>query len=96
MLASARAITSGRIATNRLEPKPNASISRWLAGCVVPDAKDRMGFTALKRGYFYLVIWVVESDVVNAFMRNESAFNVPRHVLLYRLGQEFGDALRKA
>lgn len=55
-----------------------------------------MGSSGPKRGYTYPAISVAESEVVDACMRNESAVNVPRRAVSYRLGQEMGDALRKA
>ena len=55
-----------------------------------------MGRSGPKRGHTYQTASVAEGEVVDACMRNESAVNVPRRAVTYRLGQEMGDTLRKA
>ena len=55
-----------------------------------------MGRSGPKRGYTYPATSVVESEVVDACMRNESAVDVSRRAITDRLRQEAGDTLGQA
>ena len=55
-----------------------------------------MGVSGSKRGHANRTVLVAEGKFIDVGMRYESAFDVPRRALAYRLRQESGDALCKA